>query len=157
MYNHAPKDYICPLCLLGKAEYKTPLVVVEDDVVYRNDFVTSFIASRWWPNNKGHIIVIPNAHFENLYDIDKNYLHEVVDISQKMAIAIKKAYGCDGITIRQHNEPAGSQDAWHYHMHIVPRYINDNFYKTDAIEGWVDVNERKPYAEKVKKALHSLS
>ncbi len=154
MYNHAPQDYVCPLCLLGKEEYKEPLVVVPDDVVYKTEYITAFISSRWWPNNKGHIIVIPNEHFENLYDIDIKYLHEVVEASQKLAIAIKKAYKCDGITIRQHNEPAGSQDAWHYHMHVVPRYTNDNFYKTDAIEGWIDPAERKSYAMLIKKELY---
>ncbi len=153
MYNHAPQDYICPLCLLGNGEYKSPLVVVPDDVVLKTERITAFISSRWWPNNKGHIIVISNFHFENLYDIDTQYLHEIVDISQKMAIAIKKAYGCDGITVRQHNEPAGSQDVWHYHMHVIPRYTNDNFYKTDAIEGWIDPQERKGYADKVKTVL----
>ena len=148
MYNHAPPDYICPLCLLGKGEFKSPLVVVPDDVILKTKNITAFISSRWWPNNKGHVIVIPNRHFENLYDIAPSYLHEIVDTSQKMAIAIKKAYSCDGITIRQHNEPAGSQDAWHYHMHVIPRYKNDNFYKTDAIKSWSDPEEeRKKYSE----------
>lgn len=153
MYNHAPQNYVCPLCLLAKEEYKPPLVVSPDDVVYKTDLVTAFISSRWWPNNKGHVIIIPNKHFENLYDIDLSYLHAIGDVSQKMAIIVRKVYNCDGITIRQHNEPAGSQDAWHYHMHVIPRYLNDNFYKTDAIEGWIDPQERKPFADLLKKEL----
>ncbi len=153
MYNHAPNEYMCPLCLLGKEAYKSPLVVVPDDVVLRTEKITAFISSKWWPNNKGHIIIIPNAHFENVYDIETDYLHEIADTSKKMAIAIRKAYGCDGITIRQHNEPAGSQDVWHYHMHVIPRYTNDDFYRTDAIKGWINPKERKVYADKIRKVL----
>lgn len=152
MYNHAPENYECPLCLLGKGEFRLPLVVVGDDVIYKNEFVTAFVSSRWWPNNKGHVIVIPNIHFENLYDIEKSYLHEVNNVAQQMALLIKKAYNCDGITVRQHNEPAGSQDVWHYHMHVIPRYKDDNFYKTDAIPGWIDATDRKFYSDKLKKA-----
>jgi hypothetical protein len=48
MYNHAPEGYDCPLCLLGKEEYRAPLVVVPEDVVYRNEFVTACISSRFY-------------------------------------------------------------------------------------------------------------
>lgn len=38
---------------------------------------------------------------------------------------MKAAYGCDGVSTRQHNEPAGDQDVWHYHLHVVPRWHGD--------------------------------
>ena len=40
---------------------------------------------------------------------------------------MKNAYKCDGITLRQNNEPAGDQHAMHYHLHIFPRYDGDKF------------------------------
>lgn len=46
------------------------------------------------------------------------------------AFAMKNTYGCEGISTRQHNEPAGNQDVWHYHLHVYPRYKNDNLYLT---------------------------
>ena len=47
-----------------------------------------------------------------------------------MALTMKVVYSCDGISTRQHNEPAGNQDVWHYHLHVTPRYKDDVFYST---------------------------
>jgi len=41
---------------------------------------------------------------------------------------MKQAWKCDGVSTRQHNEPAGNQDVWHYHMHVFPRWDNDDLY-----------------------------
>ena len=33
------------------------------------------------------------------------------------------------MTVRQNNEPAGGQDVWHLHTHMIPRYISDGKYQ----------------------------
>jgi histidine triad (HIT) family protein len=48
--------------------------------------------------------------------------------SAAMALAMKAAYACQGIMLRQHNEPAGEQHIWHYHLHVIPRYENDQLH-----------------------------
>ena len=47
---------------------------------------------------------------------------------RRIAIALKEAFGCDGTSTRQHNEPAGNQDLWHLHVHVFPRYDGDDLY-----------------------------
>lgn len=47
--------------------------------------------------------------------IRSEYAHRLQDIAKEVAVSMKKAYRCDGIFIRQHNEPAGGQTVWHYH------------------------------------------
>lgn len=149
MYNHAPEDYECPLCKLvdGEDNGKTN----SEDIFFQNNFITAFIAGKWWVNNPGGTIIIPNKHFENLYDIDEEYLSEVVNFSKKLALALKEVYKCDGVSTRQHNEPAGNQDVWHFHYHVMPRYIGDELYKNHDKNNWVSSEERKPYAEKLRK------
>ncbi len=44
---------------------------------------------------------------------------EVTGAVQRVAVAVKTAYGCNGVSTRQHNEPAGGQDVWHLH-HVFP-------------------------------------
>ena len=90
--------------------------------------MTAFMALLWWPNNEGHVLIIPNQHFENIYDLPRQYAHRIQDLAQEIAIAFKHIYGCDGVSTRQHNEPAGNQDVWHYHLHVFPRYAGDNLY-----------------------------
>lgn len=149
MYNHEPHDYDCPLCRLVRGEGTE--ITNARDIVIKNDLVTAFIAGKWRTSNPGHVIVIPNVHVENLYDIEKKYLHAVNDMSQVIAIALKKTYKCDGVSTRQHNEPDGNQDVWHFHLHVVPRYKNDKFYENHPDIKWPTEEERRPYAEKLKK------
>lgn len=85
------------------------------------------------PNNPGHVAVIPNEHFENLYDLPAPVAAKIHECARFVALAMKSAYGCDGITLRQNNEPAGGQDVWHYHLHIYPRYEGDNFPRVEKV------------------------
>lgn len=149
MFNHEPKDYKCPLCEVasGKDREKTQ----QSDIVYRDEFITAFIAAKWWPNNPGHVIIISNNHFENLYDIPEDLLSKIYSFSKKVAIALKKTYKCDATSTRQHNEPAGNQDVWHFHVHVYPRYENDQLYQLHEEKRWTESKEREPYASKLKK------
>lgn len=149
MYNHAPQDYVCPLCQIARGE-PTPKGSAEADVIFRDDAVTVFVAGRWWRSNPGHVIVIPNQHVENLYDMPESIGHAVFDASKQVALALKEAYACDGVSTRQHNEPAGDQDAWHYHLHVFPRYAGDNLYLNHNDSYWPTAEEKKPYVDKLK-------
>jgi histidine triad (HIT) family protein len=66
---------------------------------------------------------------------------------------MKEAFTCDGISIRQHNEPAGYQDVWHYHIHVTPRYLNNEFYLTYKEKNFMPPAERAKHAEKLKNSL----
>jgi histidine triad (HIT) family protein len=126
MYNHETEEYICPFCKLvhgGEGKYNS-----QQDIFYKDQWVTAFVAPKWWPNNPGNILIVPNEHFENIYDLPAMYAHRIQDITREVAIAFKYIYECEGVSTRQHNEPAGGQDVWHYHLHVFPRYNNDNLY-----------------------------
>lgn len=66
-----------------------------------------------------------------------------------MAMALKGAYACDGISTRQHNEPAGNQVVWHYHLHVFPRYNNDRLYTSTGY--YTEPEERVPYAARLRR------
>lgn len=149
MYNHEPIGYTCPFCLIVKGVENEQLYTKQEDIVYRDECITVFIASDWWENNKGHIIIIPNEHIENIYDLPSELSNRIHEMEKKVALALKETYKCDGVSSRQHNEPYGGQDVWHYHLHVFPRYENDNFYKTDRVKSKPE--ERLEYAEKIRK------
>lgn len=149
MYNHEPKNYICPLCQIAKRE-KTEKGSQEEAVIFRDEFITAFIAGKWWRSNPEHVVIIPNQHIENIYTIPEEIGHKIFDFSKKVAIALKKTYKSDGTSTRQHNEPAGNQDVWHYHLHVFPRYEGDNFYLNYKDTYWPTSEEKKPYVDKLK-------
>ncbi len=131
MYNHAPEGYACPFCLLIGSVENENVLSVQGDVVYRDDSVTAFVSSHQWPNNPGNVLVAPNQHHENLYDLPLHLVAPLHRVVRAVALAMKEAYRCDGVSTRQHNEPAGNQDVWHYHVHVTPRYVGDGFYRTE--------------------------
>ncbi|MBI5138279.1 MAG: HIT family protein [Candidatus Vogelbacteria bacterium] len=155
MYNHAPENYKCPLCLLVNGIENEHTMAKQVDIVYRDDLVVAIINSKFVGNNPGHVIVMPAKHFENLYELEPEYAHRIIDISQKLAKAIKEVRKCDGIMIKQVNEPAAGQAAFHYHMHIVPRFKDDNYNKeiVNGNERVSDPSERIPYAKALKEYL----
>lgn len=155
MFNHEPDDYRCPFCaLLAGAETE---VNSKADIVRQTELATALICPRFWPNNSGHVLVIANAHYENLYDLPPEYGHAVHDLVRETAIAIRSAYDCEGTSVRQHNEPAGYQDAWHYHVHVFPRYQDDELYNTRPLPGFATADQRRPYAERLRPAFGALS
>lgn len=144
--QHAPEGYVCPFC--GIVAGSTEPLTQPSDVICRDLHTTAFISSRWWLNNPGHVIVVPNRHYENIFDLpvrEAAYIHAA---AKMIALALKHTYHCEGISTRQHNEPGGNQDVWHYHLHVFPRYSGDNLYGASYRSTTAD--ERKPYADKLK-------
>jgi histidine triad (HIT) family protein len=96
------------------------------EIVRRYDQVFVKMNPRGRPHNRGAALVIPNQHHENVFDLPPALGADLQQAVRDTALAMKAGLGCDGITIRQHNEPAGSQDVWHFHIHVIPRYHGDD-------------------------------
>jgi histidine triad (HIT) family protein len=153
MYAHAPNNYICPICLAIKGIENNQTMIKQADLVYNNKLVSVYINSKFYKNNKGHCIVVPNKHFENIYVIDSEVLAEVARVAKLVSIAMKKAYKCFGINLMQNNEPMAGQHAMHFHLHIIPRYKNDNW-ANNILETYISKpSERIEYVKKLKEFL----
>jgi histidine triad (HIT) family protein len=154
LHNHTPEDYVCPFCSLVQGEQSEHVYSVPTDIVYQNDHVAAFVSSHQWPNNPGNVIIVPREHFENIYDLPVHLAARVQELARAIALAMKAAWACDGISTRQHNEPAGNQDVWHYHVHVTPRYTGDEFYTLYAGQRvLMPADERAKYAEELREHL----
>ena len=74
------------------------------------------------PRGDGHCLVLPKAPARNILDVETDSLASVIATTQKLARAVKKAFGADGVTIQQFNEAAGGQVVFHLHVHVIPRF-----------------------------------
>jgi histidine triad (HIT) family protein len=74
------------------------------------------------PTADGHTLVIPKAPSRNLLDADPETLARLILTVQKLAKAVKSAFGADAIAVYQFNEAASGQSVFHLHFHIVPRF-----------------------------------
>jgi histidine triad (HIT) family protein len=145
MYSHAPEAYACPFCEIVSG------VRSRGDVIYSDERVTALLSLHGLPKNPGHVLVIPNRHIENIYDLTPDIAIYVYELARQVAIAFKEIYDCDGTSTRQHNEPAGNQDVWHFHLHVFPRYHGDQLYERTREWRLLSPDERRPYAEKLKR------
>ena len=144
----------CAFCGIARGEFDA--LTQASDVVFQDELTTAFIGAKWWVNNPGHVIVIPNAHSRDLYDIDTRDLGAAYATVQRVARGLKEAYGCNGISTRQHNEDAGNQDVWHFHVHVFPRWRRDELYEHHHDTHWPSADERTRYAEKLRAALNRV-
>lgn len=156
MKRNTTDDYICPICLGIQGIENDKTLLKQSDLVFSDELVSVWISSFWVGRNTGHVIVVPNKHFENLYDLPDFIGHRIFEVSKKISVAIKKVYQCDGVTLRQNNEPAGDQHALHYHLHIFPRYRGDTFNQELTKQSRLSSpDERSIYCEKLKEYLSS--
>ncbi len=77
------------------------------------------------PATKGHALVISKEHYADIYEMPADLLAEAIKVAQKMAIKMTDALHADGFNIMQNNGEVSGQTVFHFHLHLVPRYKDD--------------------------------
>ncbi len=72
------------------------------------------------PLSKGHTLVIPKEHSENIFDITEEDLCHIMKVIKKISSKIMNTYTPEGIVIRQNNGEKAGQSVFHTHFHIKP-------------------------------------
>ena len=111
------KDANCIFCKLANGDIPTA-TIYEDE-----DFRVILDAN---PASKGHALILPKEHYRNLYDLDDALAAKVLVLAKKMITKLTDILGCDGYNVVQNNGPAAGQTVFHFHMHLIPRYAQDN-------------------------------
>lgn len=77
------------------------------------------------PATKGHALILPKEHADNLYELPEETATKVLVLAKKLATKMTEKLGCDGFNIVQNNGTVAGQTVFHFHMHLIPRYNND--------------------------------
>lgn len=88
--------------------------------VFENEHVLAFLDIS--QVTKGHTLVIPKLHEENIYELKPETAKELFSVVPKIANAIKEAYQPLGLNILNNNGKDAGQAVFHYHLHLIPRY-----------------------------------
>ena len=111
------RDDNCIFCKIANGEI--PSATLYEDEEFR-------VILDLGPASKGHALILPKNHYRNLYDIDEATASKAICLAKKMITKMTDVLGCDGYNIVQNNEEAAGQTVFHFHMHLIPRYKNDN-------------------------------
>lgn len=119
--------------------------------VYEDEL--TFVMMDIMPRGDGHCLVLPKAPARNILDVDSSSLAAVYNTVQKVSHAVIKAFGADGVTTQQFNEPAGGQVVFHLHVHVIPRF--EGVKLRPHTGEMADQDELKANADKIRQALAS--
>ena len=77
------------------------------------------------PLNDGHTLVLTKAHVGDLYELSPVDCGAVLLTAKLVAVGIRQALHPEGLNLLQANGPAAYQSVPHFHMHVIPRWMND--------------------------------
>lgn len=147
--KNAPPGYDCPFCGIADT---LPSPAPESAVVLQDAKVFALVPTHHYAGIKGNCLVMPRNHYENIFAIPDNLGSDFFRAARRLANAMRNAFGCEGVSTRQHNGPAGDQDVWHYHLHVFPRYLNDGLHAGEKAP--YTTEERMALATCLRAALH---
>ena len=111
------RDENCIFCKLANGDIPTATLYEDDDLRVILDA---------GPASKGHALILPKEHYANLYELDDELAAKVMVLAKKMITKLTDVLGCDGYNIVQNNGEAAGQTVFHFHLHMIPRYKDDN-------------------------------
>jgi histidine triad (HIT) family protein len=146
--KNAPAGYECPFCRLAET---LPKAAPESAIILIEPRIFAFVPLHHYAGIPGNCLVAPRAHYENVLDIPDDLGADFFRATRLIASAMQDAFGCEGISTRQHNGPAGDQDVWHFHLHVFPRFRDDGLYGGDRAP--YETEERLGVANRLRRAL----
>jgi histidine triad (HIT) family protein len=109
------------------------------------------------PLARGHVLVIPKRHAENLFDLEADEAAAVARTAKQLAHALRTVLEPEGLRLFQLNGAAAGQTVFHYHMHLLPRNADEPDVNPAALHGRkpADRAELEELAGRIRTALDS--
>ena len=106
----------CIFCKLANGDIPTAKVYEDEDVTVILDA---------GPASRGHALVLPKDHYSKLAEVPEALAGKLAATAAKIGEAQKKALGALGYNIVVNTDEAAGQTVFHCHVHVIPRYGND--------------------------------
>ena len=114
----------------------------------------NFVILNRFPYTSGHVMVAPYAHIADLAAADSETLGEMMELAQRMQVALGKAYHPEGYNIGMNmGRAAGAGVTGHIHLHVLPRWAGDSNFMTVVSETRVEPEDLATTYERLRAAL----
>lgn len=107
----------CIFCKIAAGEIPSATIYEDDDFRVILDIE---------PASKGHALILPKEHYANLYELSDEVAAKALIVAKKVVSKMTEILGCDGYNVVQNNGVAAGQTVFHFHIHLIPRYNDDN-------------------------------
>ncbi len=107
----------CIFCKIAAGEIPSKTLYEDDDFRVILDL---------GPATRGHALILPKSHYANLYELPDDVAGKAFILAKKMAAKMTEKLHCDGFNLVQNNGEVAGQTVFHFHIHLIPRYEQDN-------------------------------
>lgn len=101
----------CIFCAIAAGEAPATIIAEDADTV-------AFMDINPW--QRGHALVVPRRHYENLLQIDPEDLTKTYAAAKRLAVRMKDRLGADGVVLWNSCGEAAGQVVMHFHVHVIP-------------------------------------
>ena len=106
----------CLFCKIANKE-------IDSKIIYEDEFSIAFLDIN--PSQKGHLLVIPKKHYQNLGEVPEEELAKLFETVKKMTKLLERRLNVSSFNIGWNHGKDAGQVINHLHIHIIPRYPND--------------------------------
>ncbi|WP_300628354.1 HIT family protein [Erysipelatoclostridium sp. An173] len=107
----------CIFCKIANKE-------IPGKIIYEDDICVAFLDLSQTTN--GHTLVIPKKHFKNFLEVDNDTLAHMIKVTKDIANKIVTKLNANGVNILTNANEVAGQTVMHFHLHIIPRYDNND-------------------------------
>ena len=107
----------CIFCKIANKE-------IPGKIIYEDDICVAFLDLSQTTN--GHTLVIPKKHFKNFLEVDNDTLAHMIKVTKDIANKIVTRLNANGVNILTNANEVAGQTVMHFHLHIIPRYDNND-------------------------------
>ena len=107
----------CIFCKIANKE-------IPGKIIYEDDICVAFLDLSQTTN--GHTLVIPKKHFKNFLEVDNDTLAHMIKVTKDIVNKIVTKLNANGVNILTNANEVAGQTVMHFHLHIIPRYDNND-------------------------------
>lgn len=119
-------DSKCPFCTKPN-----------DEILFQNKNAKAFYDTK--PANPGHILVVPKEHVSTIFNCSAQQILAIRQLVLKVKHFLDQNFHPGGYQIGMNCYPIGGQSVLHAHVHVIPRYRNQErrqIFPTDKSSNW---------------------
>ncbi len=110
-------DKNCIFCKIINKEF-------DANIIYEDDYIIAFLDK--FPSNIGHTLIVPKKHIKNIFELDTDTGSKIFSKAIDISNSLKNILGVDDINILQNNGSIAGQTVFHFHLHVIPRFKDDD-------------------------------
>ncbi|MCK9407650.1 MAG: HIT family protein [Bacteriovoracaceae bacterium] len=124
---------------------------IPSEILYETNNVISIIDIM--PIHYGHALILPKKEYKNFLEVPEHELAELMIVTQKVAKSLVKTFNLEGFNFFANNGEVAGQSVFHFHIHVTPRYPNDNISFHLNLKKYAE-GQMKEIADNIRKNIH---